>query len=78
MPAFVSPPRAATAPDDLDDIFNYDAGLDDAARAGQNDENAQPNGISGQGNSTTQVNDVDEEVVITRRRQPIAKLDEPR
>ena len=59
-------------------IFDYDAGLEDAARLSTLDENSSTNNPEPRTWTTTQPLDVDEEVVVTRRRQPIAKLDETR
>lgn len=77
MPSAVSPnPRAAPEPaDDLDDLFNYDAGID----AVFNDADGTNNTVQTDNRVAAEpIRDIDEEIKITRKRQPIAKLDEPR
>ncbi|EKG20321.1 Replication fork protection component Swi3 [Macrophomina phaseolina MS6] len=63
--------------DDLDDLFNYDASMDDVFKAlDTNQASTNRNGLlkeqqaSGLG--------IDEEVTVANKRQPIAKLDEAR
>ncbi|KAF2153802.1 Swi3-domain-containing protein [Myriangium duriaei CBS 260.36] len=77
MPSAVTPERQPTAPDDLDALFNYDAGLEEAANPGGTDNNGTLDTFIRQG-ETAQVSNLDEEVVVTKRRLPIAKLDETR
>ena len=67
MPSAVEPnPRAGDA-DDLDDLFNYDPNVEDGSRADQQRINQPP--LAG---------DMDEEIKVTRKRAPVAKLDEAR
>lgn len=79
MPSAVAPnPRAGT-PDDLDELFNFDAGIDEVANQGDsrtaNEDDLQSASRFAQ---RTEASNVDEEIVVTKRRQPIAKLDETR
>lgn len=75
MPSAVAPnPRANLAPaDDLDDLFNYDAGVEDAFN-----EREQQQTTRAAGGDSNQTTGLDEEVKIARKRRPIAKLDEDR
>jgi len=60
---------------DLDDLFNYDVGLDEIIP-----DNNVPNTntkASGTGDSALGLG-LDDEVKITKKRQPVAKLDEAR
>ncbi|GAD94870.1 predicted protein [Paecilomyces variotii No. 5] len=59
------------------DLFDYDVGLDEIL--GEiSDRNSAPNGASANQATSTQAPGLglDEEVVVTKKRQPIAKLDE--
>jgi replication fork protection complex subunit Csm3/Swi3 len=81
MPAAVaSDVRPTVERDDLDDIFNYDAGIDATFNqsrqdwtaqddANNNDTNRQPHDVP---------ENIDEEVKVTKKRKPVAKLDEER
>ncbi|KAK6003514.1 hypothetical protein QM012_009285 [Aureobasidium pullulans] len=60
--------------DDLDDIFNYDAGLSASFAQQQDDAN---NNNTTQDQHDVPVN-IDEEVKVTKKRKPVAKLDEDR
>lgn len=66
------------SPNHVDDLFNYDFGLDEllqqAPSRTENAETRQPasHATSGLGLG------LDEEVKVTKKRQPIAKLDEGR
>lgn len=83
MPAAVSPNVHPTVEhDDLDDIFNYDAGIDatfNQTQTGQdwNAQNAPNNANANQHQMDVPVN-IDEEVKVTKKRKPVAKLDEDR
>ncbi|KAI9700714.1 MAG: chromosome segregation in meiosis- protein [Candelina mexicana] len=72
---------AASGPDELDDLFDYDAGIDEAFRNAENALNA-PLAIDKNVNSgkkgTSAGLGIDEEIKVTRKRKPIAKLDETR
>ncbi|EOD49130.1 Replication fork protection component Swi3 [Neofusicoccum parvum] len=75
-----SAPRARDAPDqndDLDDLFNYDASMEDAFNeigTGRSSENRAEQ-TNKQNTSTL---GIDEEVTVAKKRQPVAKLDETR
>ncbi|GAM87997.1 hypothetical protein ANO11243_060260 [Dothideomycetidae sp. 11243] len=69
MPSAISPEHSIEPPDDLDELFNYDAGLEAATIAGEPSVAAIPE---------VPVAHIDEEIVVTKKRQPIAKLDETR
>ncbi|KAG9808922.1 hypothetical protein KCU68_g21444, partial [Aureobasidium melanogenum] len=58
--------------DDLDDIFNYDAGINATFDQHQEDAN---NNNTVQDQHDVPVN-IDEEVKVTKKRKPVAKLDE--
>ncbi|KAH0370195.1 Swi3-domain-containing protein, partial [Aureobasidium melanogenum] len=76
MPAAVpSGVRPTVEPDDdLDDIFNYDAGINATFNQQQDDAN---NNDTVQDQHDVPVN-IDEEVKVTKKRKPVAKLDEER
>lgn len=64
------------SPTDLDDLFNYDIGLDDifgdnAAQTANVDIPKPPTG-----NPSALGLGLDEEVKVTKKRKPVAKLDE--
>ncbi|GAB7350631.1 hypothetical protein MBLNU459_g1194t1 [Dothideomycetes sp. NU459] len=74
MPSAVAPnPRANPDPaDDLDDLFNYDAGIDETFnQLGQQIAPANREDLN-------EITGLDEEVKITRKRRPLARLDEDR
>lgn len=59
------------------DLFDYDVGLDEVL--GEiSERNSAPNGMSSNQAASAQAPGLglDEEVVVTKKRQPIAKLDE--
>lgn len=66
--------------DDLDDIFNYDAGIDATFNQPGQDWSAQDdannNGTNRQQHDVPE--NIDEEVKVTKKRKPVAKLDEER
>jgi len=72
MPSAVAPNHRAANSDDADDLFNYDAGLEDALQSSNAPRNETNNAT---GESTA---NLDEEVKITRKRAPLARLDEER
>lgn len=76
MPAAVSSGVRPTVErdDDLDDIFNYDAGINATFNQQQEDAN---NNDTVQDQHDVPVN-IDEEVKVTKKRKPVAKLDEER
>ena len=81
MPAAVSPDvRPTVERDDLDDIFNYDAGIDATFNQPDQDWNAQNNQDDSNANQRPQdqKGDIDEEIKVTKKRKPVAKLDEER
>lgn len=57
---------------DLNDLFDYDIGLDEIVTDPKSDNKA-----TGTGDSTLGLG-LDEEVKVTKKRQPVAKLDESR
>ncbi|KAJ5683177.1 hypothetical protein N7462_006342 [Penicillium macrosclerotiorum] len=64
------------SPDNVNDLFDYDVGLDEIfqAKAVSNADSSKPT----TGNSAALGLGLDEEVKVTKKRQPIAKLDEER
>ncbi|TKA66934.1 hypothetical protein B0A49_07103, partial [Cryomyces minteri] len=66
--------------DELDDPFNYDAAIDDVFKDldTTNSSTRDPNDQSRNTASSAAGLGIDEEIKITRKRQPIAKLDEAR
>lgn len=73
MPSAVLTRPDTHAIDDLDDLFNYDAGMDEIMDGSRtNDRTAEVDPVD-QDNAN-----MDEEVKVTRKRQPTAKLDEER
>lgn len=78
MPIAVAPNPRAASPDDLDDLFNYDTGIDESF-ANTNDDAAPTtaNGNNPVANPQPAAN-LDEEIKVIKKRQPVAKLDEER
>lgn len=74
MPSAVVPnSRANLAPaDDLDDLFNYDAGIEETFNQ-REQQSVRP-----AGDDNNEATGLDEEVKITKKRRPVAKLDEER
>jgi replication fork protection complex subunit Csm3/Swi3 len=71
----MSPRGSSPAAVDLDDLFNYDVGLDEIVPDHNvSNTNTKP---SGTGDSALGLG-LDDEVKITKKRQPVAKLDETR
>lgn len=71
------------APNNLDDLFDYDVGIEDIMN---NDVSAQANNTSNSNNqnrptgskdATTGLG-LDEEVAVSKKRKPTVKFDEPR
>lgn len=69
-------PDRASSPTNLNDLFDYDVGLEDIFPGTKDTDNA---------NSKPQTGDpsslglgLDEEVKVTKKRQPVAKLDDNR
>jgi replication fork protection complex subunit Csm3/Swi3 len=60
--------------DDLESLLNYDVNAPDAS----NDKNAQPELKSGESSNQATTTNVDEEVKIVKKRQPVPKLDQAR
>jgi replication fork protection complex subunit Csm3/Swi3 len=71
----------ASSPVDLNDLFDYDVGLDETFQgngaSNGNDANANAN-AKPSGDPSSLGLGLDEEVKITKKRQPVAKLDEAR
>jgi len=81
MPGAVRPDVQPTVErDDLDDIFNYDAGIDATFNQPAHNWSAQDD--ANNNDTNRQQHDVpeniDEEVKVTKKRKPVAKLDEER
>ncbi|TKX26345.1 chromosome segregation in meiosis protein 3 [Elsinoe australis] len=72
MPSAVSPKSRASPQDDLDALFDSDVELDQI----RNSANRENKDAADNDKPTT--SNLDEEIVITKKRQPIAKLDEQR
>ena len=67
--------------DDLDDLFNYDASMDDVFKDTNSKSDValkEPIGLKRKATDGRVDLGIDKEVKITKRRQPIAKLDEAR
>ena len=67
----------ASPANDVNDLFDYDVGLDAIL---QGDQAAVSNGDTAKapGNTTSLGLGLDEEVKVSKKRQPVAKLDEDR
>lgn len=81
MPSAVSPDPQPPTADELDALFNYDAGLEEMARGGNvQDHSIAPTTENAYASNTLDafVSNADEEVIVTRKRKPVAKLDEAR
>lgn len=59
---------------DLDDLFNYDIGLDEITT----DNNVSSTNTKAPGGDSALGLGLDDEVKVTKTRQPVAKLDEAR
>ncbi|KAI9820337.1 MAG: chromosome segregation in meiosis- protein [Pycnora praestabilis] len=66
---------APAPPDDLDDLFNYDAGMDDALRSANTATNDGAKSTLKKNGATL---GIDEEIKVTKKRRPTVKLDENR
>lgn len=78
MPAAVSPNSHAQPANDIDNLFNYDAAQDETLRPlGQHSAPQRLNHSYDQEISIPG-EDVDEEIKVTKKRQPVAKLDAER
>ena len=81
MPLINDSPQQSATRDDLDDLFNLDEPIDGAFRDANNRSDAP---TENQAHSRRRSTDgranlgIDEEIKITKRRQPVAKLDEAR
>lgn len=66
--------------EDLDNLFNYDAGIDDFLKDFDREKDSSPSGpkITEIASGDSANLGIDEEIKITRKRQPVAKLDESR
>jgi replication fork protection complex subunit Csm3/Swi3 len=66
------------SPNDVDDLFDYDVGLDEVLNSINTESNkAGPDAIKESTGSGPSLG-LDEEVKVSKRRHPIAKLDETR
>ena len=74
--ANVSDRRSSPTAGDLDDLFDYDIGLDEII-PDENAPNANSAKASGTGDSALGLG-LDEEVKVTKKRHPVVKLDEGR
>ncbi|KAK7714418.1 chromosome segregation in meiosis-related protein [Botryosphaeria dothidea] len=63
--------------DDLDDLFNYDASMDDVFNEADANRANDSRAESAKKQQTSTLG-IDEEVTVAKKRQPIAKLDEAR
>lgn len=68
---------------DIDDLFDYDAGLDDVLKnlpSAQNKETSQAksNNHNNRNEDATQVLGLDADLKVAKKRAPVAKLDEAR
>lgn len=68
-------PERGSSPANLNDLFDYDVGLEDIFQ-GANDSTADT--ASKPANGDTSGLGLDEEVKVTKKRQPVAKLDDNR
>ncbi|KAH0285987.1 Swi3-domain-containing protein [Aureobasidium namibiae CBS 147.97] len=81
MPGAVRPDVQPTVErDDLDDIFNYDAGIDATFNQPAQNWSAQDDANNNDTNRRQHdvPENIDEEVKVTKKRKPVAKLDEER
>lgn len=75
-------PPAAT--DDIDDLFDYDAGIDEIIREAQAQTQAENDAADYDARKRPRQDDaddvlgIDEEVTVEKKRKPVAKLDEAR
>jgi replication fork protection complex subunit Csm3/Swi3 len=70
------PPQASsTLRPTVDDIFNYDAGIDATFNQPTRDWNVQDDTLQQQQHVPV---DIDQEIKVTKKRKPVAKLDETR
>jgi replication fork protection complex subunit Csm3/Swi3 len=74
---------ATTAPndEDLDDLFNYDVGIEDILNEAEKANDASSSNNQNKPTATKDSGDVlglDEEVVVTKKRKPTVKFDETR
>jgi len=74
MPSVIATNPSSHAPDELDDLFNYDAGMDEVMNGSSAPDRTTEPAKTYQDDTTN----LDEEVKVTRKRAPIAKLDEER
>lgn len=70
-------PEHDSSPRDLNDLFDYDVGLDDIKDNAPQTTNADTSKPSARESSALGLG-LDEEVKVTKKRQPVAKLDEGR
>ena len=70
-------PEPAGSPHDVNDLFDYDVGLDEIFQ-GTNTSNDTSNAPKPAGDPSSLGLGLDEEVKVTKKRQPVAKLDEGR
>lgn len=72
---------ASPAGDDLDDLFNYDAGIKDVFRDVDTNMDVTTNTETRRGKEKSDTGvglGIDEEIKVSRKRRPVAKLDEAR
>ncbi|KAG8626825.1 hypothetical protein KVT40_005770 [Elsinoe batatas] len=74
MPSAIPQDARAATPDDLDALFDTDVGLDEVRRSATTTTANE----SSRTDNRPETSNLDEEIVITKKRQPIAKLDEER
>lgn len=80
--ATASRPAVAVPNDDMDDLFDYNANLDDIFRDVDTNMNVSSRGTNATSQPARAGDDlglgIDEEIKVKKARQPIAKLDEDR
>lgn len=76
LPTMDIPEERPNSPTNLDDLFDYDVGLEDIFQGKDNTSNNDTTKSAGDPSSLGL--GLDEEVKITKKRQPVAKLDETR
>jgi replication fork protection complex subunit Csm3/Swi3 len=71
-------PEPARSPTNVDDLFNYDVGLDEIFQEQPNATHNADASKPATGDPTSLGLGLDEEVKVTKKRQPAPKLDEAR
>ncbi|KAM5446281.1 chromosome segregation in meiosis-related protein [Microsporum audouinii] len=68
----------ATANDNVDDLFDYDAGLDDILREVEQNAQRAEDSTTNHANPSNSTLGIDDELKVSKKRAPISQLDESR